>query len=670
MTIFFRLLNDADKNAGLKGRIDLLNQSLPEENSYLVEPDEFFNVPGAPFAYWVSKQIRSSFICAELFGDAGRQAQRALSTNDDFRYLRLWYERKKDIALTRPASGWLPFAKGGEYSPFYADIHLLVNWIDEGREIEADAIQKFPYLKGNASWVMHRECNYLKPGLTWPLRTTSELGMRLLPAGCIFGHKGPGAFVPGDAPEDLLALQAVTSSIAFRYLVGLQLAAADSAARSYEVGVIQKTPLPRFNSSVKSSLARLASEAWSLKRDLDSVNETSHVYILPEVMLSRFVDFKPQSTALRLNEIQQKIDNICFELYEFSSLDKKSAIQQTERQSAVDSILQPDADVIQASDVNINDALLSWVVGVAFGRFDWRLATGERPIPLLGEPFEALPEKSPGMLQWGDSVFHENQGVLVDDQGQEDDLPTLIDSVLKRLRVEITLDVRRWLAKEFFGSHLKMYSKSRRQAPIYWPLQTSYGSYTLWVYYHRLNEQTLYTCVNDYVEPKLTLVEQDLNSLRSKSARSNQEEKELEKLSDLAVELCDFRDELLRIAKFWKPNLNDGVQIIAAPLWKLFQHKAWQKKLKETWESLEQGEYDWAHLACSIWPDRVLRKCHEDRSLAIAHDVEDHFWHEVEVPVTRGKKATGETKLEWQPKDLTEPEILNLIKRIKEEKRL
>jgi hypothetical protein len=37
--------------------------------------------------------------------------------------------------------------------------------------------------------------------------------------------------------------------------------------------------------------------------------------------------------------------------------------------------------------------------------------------------------------------------------------------------------------------------------------------------------------------------------------------------------LKDFRDELLRIASFWKPNLNDGVQITAAPLWKLFQHK-------------------------------------------------------------------------------------------------
>ena len=57
----------------------------------------------------------------------------------------------------------------------------------------------------------------------------------------------------------------------------------------------------------------------------------------------------------------------------------------------------------------------------------------------------------------------------------------------------------------------------------------------------------------------------------------------------------------------------------------------------------------------NYWPERVLRKC--QKNLAIAHDVEDTFWHEVEVPVMRGKNATGETKLEWQPKALTDDEL-------------
>jgi hypothetical protein len=64
--------------------------------------------------------------------------------------------------------------------------------------------------------------------------------------------------------------------------------------------------------------------------------------------------------------------------------------------------------------------------------------------------------------------------------------------------------------------------------------------------------------------------------VRTKTGRSKQEEKDLERLLDFEQELKNFRDELLRVAKFWKPNLNDGIQITAAPLWKLFQHKPWQ----------------------------------------------------------------------------------------------
>ena len=200
----------------------------------------------------------------------------------------------------------------------------------------------------------------------------------------------------------------------------------------------------------------------------------------------------------------------------------------------------------------------------------------------------------------------------------------------------------------FFDSHLSRYSVSRRQAPIYWPLQTPSGSYTLWVYYHRLTEQTIYTCVNDFLEGpkgKITEVSETLMSLRNKNSRSSAEEKEFIRLTDLEAELKDFLDELLRLAKFWKPNLNDGVQITAAPLWKLFQHKQWQKKLKQTWEKLENGDYDWAHLACSIWPERVLKKCHTDRSLAIAHDVEDDFWEEIEVPGHPPGQRYGRNKI-------------------------
>ena len=94
-------------------------------------------------------------------------------------------------------------------------------------------------------------------------------------------------------------------------------------------------------------------------------------------------------------------------------------------------------------------------------------------------------------------------------------------------------------------------------------------------------------------------------------------------------ELRAFLEEVARVAPLWNPDLDDGVIINFAPLWRLVpQHKAWQKELKATWDALCDGEYDWSHLAMHLWPERVVPKCATDRSFAIAHDLEDVFWFE------------------------------------------
>ena len=195
----------------------------------------------------------------------------------------------------------------------------------------------------------------------------------------------------------------------------------------------------------------------------------------------------------------------------------------------------------------------------------------------------------------------------------------------------------------FFTMHLDMYSGGGRKAPIYWPLSTSSGSYTLWLYYPSLTSQTLYTAVNDFVEPKLKQVSRDVATLRDKgTARSREDEKAFEALQTLELELIELRDTLLHIAPTYRPNHDDGVQITAAPLWRLFRHKPWQKVLKDTWAKLEKGDYDWAHLAMAYWPDRVREKCRTDKSLAIAHDL-DHLYEEPAATAagTRGRKKAG-----------------------------
>lgn len=215
-----------------------------------------------------------------------------------------------------------------------------------------------------------------------------------------------------------------------------------------------------------------------------------------------------------------------------------------------------------------------------------------------------------------------------------------MEEVLAHVNVSVPSDLRRWIQKDYFPFHLQRYSRSRRKAPIYWPLSTPSGSYTLWLYYPSLSSQTLYTAINDFVEPQLKQVGDDLAALRNKgSDRTREDEKQFDALQGLEVELLELRDKLQEIAPGYKPNHDDGVQISAAPLWPLFRHKPWQKVLKDTWAKLEKGDYDWAHLAIAYWPDRVREKCKTVKSLAIAHGLEDLYVEPEAAPKrTRGRK--------------------------------
>lgn len=235
-------------------------------------------------------------------------------------------------------------------------------------------------------------------------------------------------------------------------------------------------------------------------------------------------------------------------------------------------------------------------------------------------------------------------GILVDDENHGEDIERRVRETLRVIygdradaieaeACEIlgVRTLRDYFRKPtaFFADHLKRYSKSRRQAPIYWPLATASGSYALWLYYPRLDEDLLYTAVNRYLEPKMAalgrrLEELDLQLPTATGREAGELRREHEDLTTLQSELADLRAELLRVAALpYKPDLDDGVLISAAPLAKLFRLSKWRKDLEACWKKLEKGDYDWAHLAMAVWPERVHEACRRDRSIAIAHGVEE-----------------------------------------------
>lgn len=646
MTTFLRLLAENDKAAALQTVCARLLQGEADPRAFNVAPEAFDAVPGKPFAYWVSDVVRDTFRRLPPFESEGRTVKQGLATADDFRFVRAWWE----VGVGETAGKWFPFAKGGAYSPFYADVHLVVNWAEDGTEICNFVDPKTGKLNSRPQNTGY----YLRPGLTWPLRA-HRFAPQAMPAGCIFSVRGYSAFpLQGEEAKSL----AIFNSSAFDYLY--KTALGRFGYPEFIVGILQIMPWAKASTAQDKQLAALARRAWSLKRALDTTEETSHAFLLPAALRARLPspacgrgaggegDYDP-TTAIEaeLAHIQAEIDAIAFDLYGFSEADRAAVQgnQDAAGEVAEETRAEEDEDdEDSAAPIDHTAGLLSWAVGVAFGRFDWCLTTGERQAPPEPDPFDPLPTKSPGMLPDGAPPFHVHAGILVDDSGHPHDLARLVEEVLARVDAPVPDDVRHWLRREFFPFHLQRYSKSRRKAPIYWPLATTSGSYTLWVYYPALSSQTLYIAINDFVEPKLKHVSAEVAALRNKgAARTRDDEKRFEALQGLELELMELSDTLLKLAPTYKPHHDDGVQISACPLWPLFRHKPWQKVLKDTWEKLKKGDYDWAMLAMNYWPERVREKCKTDKSLAIAHGLEDVYIEPEAAPKkTRGNKKSGE----------------------------
>ena len=436
------------------------------------------------------------------------------------------------------------------------------------------------------------------------------------------------AFAPVD---ELLPMLAIVNSSFFDSLLTIR---AGEAHVQYEAGLLQDTPIPELAVPDASSLATPARRAWSLKRALDTTTETSHAFVLPEGLNQFVTGLDRTEIGAELLVIQREIDDRAFALYGIGPEDRATIEQSFRTPATPDSSDDPDDPDEPADEPALAVPVLplnSWLVGVAFGRFDPRLAARERAIPPEPEPFDPLPLRSPGMWPVDEPHPVPPPAILVDDPGHEHDLVAHVEAAAALAGSSAPADLRPWLAREFFPLHIKMYSKSRRKAPIYWQLATPSASYSVWLYIHAFTRDTFSRLQNDFVAPKLAAEERRLESLRREHGESPgaAERKAVAAQETLVDELRAFLDEVKRVTPLWNPDLDDGVVINFAPLWRLVpHHRPWQKELKATWDALCDAEYDWSHLAMHLWPERVVPKCATDRSLAIAHGLEDVLWVE------------------------------------------
>ena len=620
--------------------MDLLYESKDERSTLMLSKDElwrqnevveFSGVADFPYCHHLPRNLLNLWKQPGRLSNVARIAA-GNTTFDDFRFLRFWVETPSD-----DNEKWRTYRSGGDFQPFYAATKLRIYWNDNGASVRASGIAKH----GSDAQVMQSSELWGQGGLGYPRIGTLGLGIRVAPIGEIFSS-GSVFILPEDSEQRLLLLGLLNSSLA------LKLFEAHGRHRKTETIALKDLPvLPLDLQLIRNSIEIDVLDAIDAIKTLESMDETNLLFVRPW----------PSPALGSLTDYSKTV-------YERVVAAATSISNAIATHLAVDATTLPVPDAVNWNPrIEIKEEsqrIFSYLIGVIFGRWDVKKGMEGNSSKNMTDPFSSLPAfPSGGMKNKFPTLINAAEKGVIDDDGS--DQSKLIKRITETMSViwgqdaefvEHTIctnlgvtDLGQYLRKpsSFFSDHISRYSSNRRQAPIYWPLSTSSGGYTLWIYYPSLNSQTLYTAVNDFVEPKLKQVGDEVMALRYKAInRTRDDEKKFEILQTFEHELIELHDALLNLASTYHPNHDDGVQITASPLWALFRHKPWQKVLKETWAKLEKGEFDWAHQAMAYWPERVLAKCKSDKSLAIAHGLVELY----EEPIakqkkTRGKKITG-----------------------------
>ncbi len=625
MTTFFRLLQSEDRVTDLRAAVESHNTGQASAMLSEVDPAEFEQVPGSPFAYWVSERVRKLFSTLPTFSGNGRHACLTNQASDDKRYFRCWWEvGSREIGRQQR---WVPLSKGGAFCRYHADIHLLIDWDDKNRTFRGFEGTLHRPMKKPAS-VDH----FFRRGITYSSRTQIGFSARILPAECIFHAKGPGVF---PNPGEEYAVLAVMNSRIYQALLDIQI-----SFGSYEIGVINRTPLPIKFGKHHEPLSEAARNCVASKRYLEALDETTHLFAVPACvrMLSKTI----LECVLHHNELidrelttlalyQDKIEAIVLLLYKINIdidfvTESSMRIKETNDKYDDSDELQEQHNFVDTYSETIE--IYSYSIGCVFGRWDIAYAMHDKVAPDLCDPFEPLPVCSPGMLTGVDGLPATDapsgyplrvqwDGVTVDDPDHPSDIVRRVREVLELiwqnradaiekeaceiLGVEELRDYFRKPGKSgFWEDHVSRYSKSRRKAPIYWILQSSKKNYAIWLYYHRLDKDLLFKALVNYVEPKIRLEDSRLESLRTQKTAAGDSGreakrlgKEVERQEEFLSELRDFEDKLRRAANLHlEPDLNDGVVLNIAPLHELVP---W-KEAKSYWQELLEGKYEWSSI--------------------------------------------------------------------------
>lgn len=532
--------------------------------------EQLREIQGTPYtAYWASDVVLSAFKKSHLVGDVSEPRVGMATANND-RFIRLWFEVNRNkfginISSRKEAvesrKKWFPFAKGGEQRKWYGNNDTVVNWENDGFEIQNFKDEKTGRIRSH-----NYNLDYIfSSALTWTVIGTEKTSFRFCPVGFLYSNSGYGLFCNNEKTKYYL-LGFMNSKIAASLLKIL------SPSMGFESGYLRKLPLIESD-SLDSIVERVKHcidgsnaewDSFEISWDFKKHPLLRNVSTISEAFTQWQSECDDRFNQLKANE--EELNRIFIDIYGLQD-------------ELTPEVEDKDVTVRKADLQRDIKSLLSYAVGCMFGRYSLDV----EGLAYAGGEWDS--SKYQSYIPDADNVIP-----ITDEEYLDDDIVSRLCAWLKAVygadTLEANLDyiakalgnkgstsreiIRNYFLNDFFKDHCQTYSVTGSgKRPIYWLFDSGkQNGFKALVYLHRYTPDTIGNLRIDYLHKMQRVYESEINRMQDMMDHSeNAREvaaagKRKDKLAKQLKECREYDEKISHLAlSRIELDLDDGVKV-------------------------------------------------------------------------------------------------------------
>lgn len=532
--------------------------------------EQLREIQGTPYtAYWASDVVLSAFKKSHLVGDVSEPRVGMATANND-RFIRLWFEVNRNkfginISSRKEAvesrKKWFPFAKGGEQRKWYGNNDTVVNWENDGFEIQNFKDEKTGRIRSH-----NYNLDYIfSSALTWTVIGTEKTSFRFCPVGFLYSNSGYGLFCNNEKTKYYL-LGFMNSKIAASLLKIL------SPSMGFESGYLRKLPLIESD-SLDSIVERVKHcidgsnaewDSFEISWDFKKHPLLRNVSTISEAFTQWQSECDDRFNQLKANE--EELNRIFIDIYGLQD-------------ELTPEVEDKDVTVRKADLQRDIKSLLSYAVGCMFGRYSLDV----EGLAYAGGEWDS--SKYQSYIPDADNVIP-----ITDEEYLDDDIVSRLCAWLKAVygadTLEANLDyiakalgnkgstsreiIRNYFLNDFFKDHCQTYSVTGSgKRPIYWLFDSGkQNGFKAMVYLHRYTPDTIGNLRIDYLHKMQRVYESEINRMQDMMDHSDNARevaaagKRKDKLAKQLKECREYDEKISHLAlSRIELDLDDGVKV-------------------------------------------------------------------------------------------------------------